>query len=107
MKVETKLGVIEYRYPNIVEGPRFMQACGLTPKKMSDQKWIEENELEMLASAIENSEKFVTKIDVEYEGKKVKEFSKLFEIREMQMPLYNLASDILKSLQPEDKKKDK
>lgn len=95
----------EYRLPNIIEGPRFMQSCGFSLKKMQDADWVENHELGMLADAIEQSGKFVTKIDVEINGKKVKKYEELFEIKEMQAPLYELAGEILKSLQPDEKKK--
>lgn len=95
---ETHLGKIYYRLPNIAEGPRLMAMCGINSKTSSNLEWLEQNELNIIATIIENMGKYIEKIEIVKDNIAVESYNDLLNVHELREDIYEIANRVIESL---------
>ena len=88
-KVETKLGFIKYKTPNIPQRLRLLSKMGISS---GDSK---EFSLEMLADIIDNVESMVLEVSIKVGSKKISSWEECLDEEECTEIVTLLASDII------------
>ena len=100
-----EMGTITYRLPNIPETMILLGNMGLNSKKLSKTKDLEDNELLYMAKLIQNISPFITKIDLEINGKKITKYSEVLNEFSMMTYLSEIGGEVFSALQMSEEKK--
>lgn len=102
--VESKIGRIEFRLPNIAEGPELLALCGFNSKNASDSEWLHNNDLLIMAKIIKNIGHLVTKAVIN--GKEYPSYNDLLNVREARDLVLEMSNVILASIGGNEEKND-
>jgi len=95
-RVESQVGSIEFRLPNIAEGPELLALCGFNSKNASDAKWLSENDLLIMAKIIKNMGHLLVKAVID--KKEFKKYDKLLEERSARELVMEMANRVIESI---------
>jgi ribonuclease HIII len=101
-RVESQVGSINFRLPNIAEGPELLALCGFNSKNASDAKWLSDNDLLIMARVIKNMGHLLAKAVIN--GKEFKKYDKLLEERNARNLVMEMANKVIESIGGSDEK---
>lgn len=103
MKYEFDQGFIEYSEPTIVDYLEMLGGCGYDSSDMSEPDKL--NDLILTARLIKSAKTVVKKVDVEVNGKKIKNYDDLLKEQSLIAPLMSFIGKLQSGFNEGAKKK--